>query len=518
MKKVLLFFILALSSSIIFSQSLQLFDHDGNEFVNGQNTEITVNFADWESVSPELFAFNQSNQDIRIKIRFHEISAPEGTTNNFCGLGTCFGPGLLETPNAAPVPAGQSIGEGGVFSSHYQHNGVEGIAVLRYTFFNIDNLNDTISVSFTFNGNPVTEPSLQLFDHDGNEFVNGQNTEIAVNFADWETVSPELFAFNKSNEDVHIKIRFHEVSAPAGTTNNFCGLGTCFGPGLLETPNSDTVFAGQSIGDEGVFSSHYQHNGVEGVAVLRYTFFNINNLNDTISVTFTFNGNPVVEVPIQLFHADGTEIVNGQNIEMNIDDLNREYETPYLYVKNNTLAGMNMVCRRDVVDTVTGSMNYFCANGVCLPPTSDVTRELLVPAGVTVDELNAFYAHYTANNHSGISVLRYTYYNVDNANDSLSFTITYDGSVGINELSRDSQISAYPNPATSNVIFSLPVISTGNAALVLYNAMGVEVLRHSLNYNESQTTLNLSNMAKGVYLFRVENSETYSKTSKLVIK
>ncbi len=518
MKKVLLFFVMALSSSMLFSQSLQLFDHDGNEFVNGQNTEIMVNFADWESVSPELFAFNQSNQNIRIKIRFHEISAPQGTTNNFCGLGTCFGPGLLETPTAASVPAGQSIGEGGVFSSHYQHNGVEGIAVLRYTFFNTDNLNDTISVSFTFNGNPITEPSLQLFDHDGNEFVNGQNTEIAVNFADWESVSPELFAFNKSNEDVHIKIRFHEVSAPAGTTNNFCGLGTCFGPGTIETPTSDTVFAGQSIGEGGVFSSHYQYNGFEGVAVLRYTFFNINNLNDTISVTFTFNGNTVVEQPIQLFYADGTEIVNGQNIEMNIDDLNQEYETPYLYVKNNTLAGMNMVCRRDVVDTVTGSVNYFCALGVCLTPASDETRELLVPAGVTVDELNAFYAHYAANNHSGISVLRYTYYNVDNANDSLSFTITYDGSVGVEELYDDSNLTVSPNPVHQFATITFSEIASTNNVLVIYNTLGNIAFREELTIGQSILSVDLSQLPKGLFFYRIENSSSSTIAKRLILQ
>ncbi|NPD44121.1 MULTISPECIES: T9SS type A sorting domain-containing protein [unclassified Lentimicrobium] len=153
MKRNLLFFVLLLQASFLLGQgSLQLFDHDNNEFVNGQNHVILVDPVDWETVSPELFAKNISANDIEIKIRLEEVSVPEGSTNYFCGLGSCFAPGTMETPNSWPIAAGEMIGNAGVFSAHYQANGVYGNAVLRYTFFNIDNLNDTISVTFTYDG------------------------------------------------------------------------------------------------------------------------------------------------------------------------------------------------------------------------------------------------------------------------------------------------------------------------------------------------------------------------------
>lgn len=56
------------------------------------------------------------------------------------------------TPYAYPLTAGQLIGEEGIFSSHYQSNNIAGAAEIRYTFFNIDDLSDTISVTFTFDG------------------------------------------------------------------------------------------------------------------------------------------------------------------------------------------------------------------------------------------------------------------------------------------------------------------------------------------------------------------------------
>lgn len=153
MKRNLLFYALLLQATFLLGQgSLQLFDHDNNEFVNGQNHLILVDHAEYEAVSPELFAKNISTNDIQIKIRREEVYFPVGTSNYFCGLGSCFSPGTVVTPNPFPIPAGQLIGNEGVFSAHYSAMGVEEIAIVRYTFFNIDNLNDTISVTFTFDG------------------------------------------------------------------------------------------------------------------------------------------------------------------------------------------------------------------------------------------------------------------------------------------------------------------------------------------------------------------------------
>lgn len=153
MKRNVLFYALLLQATFLLGQgSMQLFDHDNNEFVNGQNTVIPVDQVGWETVSPELFAQNISTNDIEIKIRMEEVSVPMGTTNYFCGLGSCFAPGTTVTPNSYTISAGQLIGPEGVFSAHYQANGVYGNATLRYTFFNVDNLNDTISVSFTYDG------------------------------------------------------------------------------------------------------------------------------------------------------------------------------------------------------------------------------------------------------------------------------------------------------------------------------------------------------------------------------
>lgn len=199
MKRNLLFYTLLLQATFLLGQgSLQLFDHDNNEFVNGQNHVIVVNPAVSETVSPELFAKNISANDIEIKIRLEEVSLPIGTSNFFCGLGSCFVPGTTETPNAFPIPAGQLIVNEGVFSSHYQANGVVENAVLRFTFFNIADLNDTISVSFTFDGTTTA--------------IGDINSNLAVD------------AYPNPAQDL-VKIDLSELNIKQGTVEIYNALG-----------------------------------------------------------------------------------------------------------------------------------------------------------------------------------------------------------------------------------------------------------------------------------------------------
>lgn len=521
MKKILLFWVLLLQASFLLAQgSMQLFDHDNNEFVNGQNHEIAVNIGDWETVSPELFVKNISSEDIMIKIRFDEISAPEGTSNLFCGLGNCFLPGTVETSNPFPLAAGQLIGNEGFFSSHYSPNGIEGTAVLRYTYFNVADLNDTISVTFTFNGSPVNSgPSMQLFDHDDMEYTNGQNVEIYADIDAWETVSPELFVKNISDYDINIKIRFDEISVPEGTSNLFCGLGNCFLPGTLETPRAFPLAAGQLIGEEGFFSSHYSPNGILGDAVLRYTYFNEEDLNDTISITFTFKGyKNNTEASMQLFDHENTEFVNGQVVEVMIDFEEWETVSPELFVKNNSDNDINIKIRFDEISVPEGSSNLFCGLGNCfLPGTIETPDPYLVSAGELIGAEGFFSSHYQANGVSGDAVLRYTYFNVDNLNDTISITFHFIDATGINEMYSNVVVAAYPNPANELVNFNFSNNDYLQSSLVIYNILGNRCFEQSV-YGQENLQLDLSKLPKGVYLYRLESNGIYSKTSKLTLK
>lgn len=522
MKNLLLISVFMILSIFLFGQSsIELIDHDDNAIINGQNLEIIVEDLNiFEAVSPEIYAINVSSTNIEVKIRAEEIQVVEGSNHYFCGLGNCFPPGTMETPNPYLIEAGSTIGEDGFFSSHYMPGGMAGTTIIRYTYYNIADLNDTISFTVTFNGSPMLENSLQLFDHEDMEIFNGDNLEVSFEDLNiFEAVSSELFAKNNSATDISIKIRAEEIQVVAETSHYFCGLGNCFPPGTMETPNPYTIPAGQMIGEDGFFSSHYMPMGQAGTTIIRYTYFNVENLNDTLSFTVTFIGEAAPVDPVfQLFDHDNTEYVNGAEIEVRVEDLNAiETVSPELFLKNNSDSDRSIRCKREVMEEVTGTLNYFCAFGNCLSPEFDETsREFILAPGEVGDEASFFSAHYIANGMTGDSKFKYTFFDINNVEDEISVVVAFTDVTAIQDIEAGIQMNAYPNPATHMVQIDLSDHGIKHAQLVIYNTLGTIVYSQAVNNNSVQ--IDLSDFVKGVYLYRLEGAVASSKTAKLVVK
>jgi len=364
--------------------------------------------------------------------------------------------------------------------------------------------------------------SFQLYSAAGDEVVNGQNIEILVtDLNEYETVSEEYFIKNISSVDVPTKMRIAAVSLVDSAKYSFCALGSCFPPGVNETPGSMNVPAGTMVGEDGVFTGHYHPNGHAGTSVIRYTYFNDNDLNDTLSITITFVGNAASTSSFQLFDAEGNEVSNGQNIRVLVTDLDA-YETvsEEYFVKNSSDVDVDAMMRINAVSLVDSADFSFCALGSCFPPgINETSRPMTIPAGIMVGEDGVFTGHYHPNGHAGTSVINYKFYNNGNINDTLSFTITFDGSGdAVNELDADALISAYPNPTTQyvNISYKLNKIQTGN--LVVYNALGTKVLMEDVSSANGQINLDLSQLPKGIYLYRFEGEKAYSRTYRIVLK
>ena len=83
----------------------------------------------------------------------------------------------------------------------------------------------------------------------------------------------------------------------------------------------------------------------------------------------------------------------------------------------------------------------------------------------------------------------------------------------IKSLTKTTGISIFPNPTTGFV--SIEVAQAyANAAFEAYDALGKLVVKESLTKNN--TTVNLSNLQEGIYLYKVLQDKTVVKTGKLV--
>ncbi len=272
--------------------SLQMLTVEGDLVENGQTIEVLVDdLAAYETVSDEYFVRNNSSSDLNIRMRMVAVNLVEGADYSFCALGSCFPPGINETTQDFLVTAETTVAEGGVFTGHYHPQNNAGTSLIRYTFYNVDNLNDTISFNISFNGTPQFENSLQMLNTDGDLIENGQTIEVEViDLAAFETVSEEYFVRNNSAYDLNIRMRMEAVSLTDSTEYSFCALGRCFTPGTNETPSDYPIAAGVTVGEDDAFTGHYHPHNFAGTSLIRYTFYNVDDLNDTISFMISFNG------------------------------------------------------------------------------------------------------------------------------------------------------------------------------------------------------------------------------------
>lgn len=88
--------------------------------------------------------------------------------------------------------------------------------------------------------------------------------------------------------------------------------------------------------------------------------------------------------------------------------------------------------------------------------------------------------------------------------------------LGVDKISNSSSFKVYPNP--SNGIFNISLESvSGNPQITVYNVLGQQVYTSKLTTVE--TSLNLSNQPKGIYLYRVQDETGNSiSNGRLVIQ
>ena len=143
MKKLLLSFLVALmATTYVNAQSLSL-SWEGNTLadtvvveVDPLNTEATIFHAQ---------VTNNSDDIINVKaIRFN-VDVIEGTGNSFCFATQCYPPFLDTSAAYLPIPAGASSPTEDFKGEFTAYENI-GTSLVKYKFFNVNDLNDTVQV------------------------------------------------------------------------------------------------------------------------------------------------------------------------------------------------------------------------------------------------------------------------------------------------------------------------------------------------------------------------------------
>lgn len=171
-------------------------------------------------------------------------------------------------------------------------------------------------------------------------------------------------------------------------------------------------------------------------------------------------------------------------------------------------------------NVIDGTMNYFCW-GQCLSPFVYVSDPYDMPA----DSTDVFSMHYIADDMSTVlgmeQSMTYYLYEANNPDDKFIINVIFKYSAyGIEDNNIVEEFSnAYPTPAKDVVSFDCNFSSSSNEAYVaIYSMTGQEVMRSEINALQGKVSLNVSDLADGVYFYSLIVNGQTKKSSKLVIK
>ncbi len=275
MKKILLIFTVVLAT-VVSVQAQYVLTMDGE--VIGDQITVTPDSPSATELQLDLIFTNESDEDAVIKVARNEVEMVSGSESYFC-WGACYPPATDTSGVAMTIAAGGSSNEGD-FSAHFM-TGVNGNSVISYTFYNIDNPELAVTVTVNFNTNPF------LLSMDGE--ITGNEITIIPDDPGATEIQLDLIFTNNSDASAAIKVARNEIEMAAGSESYFC-WGACYPPATDTSGMSMTIDAGASSG-EGDFSAHYTI-GDEGISKISYTFYNIDNPDEAVTVLVNFDTRP----------------------------------------------------------------------------------------------------------------------------------------------------------------------------------------------------------------------------------
>ncbi len=188
---------------------------------------------------------------------------------------------------------------------------------------------------------------------------------------------------------------------------------------------------------------------------------------------------------------------------------------------NNTNNGVNIKVLRSEVLILDGTSNYFTWVEQYDDTINLSLESSYIPAGsYSVDGL--FTANYSFGEIVGVSIVEYTFFNVDNLDESVKVTVNFDTTPqGIDDnIFNNSMVSdVYPNPTSHSVSidYNLPneVVS---ASVKIFSLVGAVVKQQQIDPRGGSVEMDISKINSGIYFYSVFINEKLFSTKKLVVR
>lgn len=169
------------------------------------------------------------------------------------------------------------------------------------------------------------------------------------------------------------------------------------------------------------------------------------------------------------------------------------------------------------ISVIAGTLNYFCW-AQCYEPGVTVS-----PSSITIEpgqRIDSFYADYKPQGQSGITTIKYCFFNVANEADSVCGIVRFNATpVGIQDIANSSTpgiSEAYPNPAVGEMTFSYAT-GGGLGRIDIFSMLGSKVKSVKLPELVGKAKVNLESLTSGMYFYRLNVNGKDIQTRKLII-
>lgn len=154
LKNTLLLYILIFIFPNMIAQNLILYDLDGN-VISNETVYYEGNTND-NLIEMGLKVTNNGQTAINVKVKKEEVSITDGTENYFCWK-ECYAPNIFVSPDFLTIESGATNDRS--FKGDYKPNQKDGESSIRYTFFNMDDEQDMVTVLVVYNVSSPTSVS-----------------------------------------------------------------------------------------------------------------------------------------------------------------------------------------------------------------------------------------------------------------------------------------------------------------------------------------------------------------------
>jgi hypothetical protein len=344
--------------------------------------------------------------------------------------------------------------------------------------------------------------------------------------AEWEfgptAFSPSI-TFNGSPDDeiishikitntgataLKVKIATEVLSQVENTTHQLCWAGACFSPPPDTTPTFQALEPGESTEE---FSGHIMANGTFGISAIRYTFFDMDDPANAVSVMVMYNS----LFSISSESGDSAIAEHTRMISGPVDDTLQGMIT----IHNHAPVDLNLISFKRTVFLQENSTNWFEFSGTEYPFGVDTSAMATIPASST-DE--SFHMYYDPNGTAGVSQVIYVFLDPLNEGSYALFWIHYNAlATGISDeiLANTSFSPAYPNPASSYISFDYDIpAGVDRAEILITNLAGAAVYQGRLNGNIGTERIDVSELSGGIYFATLRLNNQAATTQKILVQ